>query len=327
MGTLGRNDDRALEEAAGWFMQLSQSKVTEKAIDEFFDWRAKPGNGAAYAEVERRMRQTDQLRNDPELVQMTEALLRRPDRQAQRRTALRRWAAPIGLVGLAAAAAVLVLSPALRAPTYATEVGAQQVVRLEDGSVVRLNTDSKVQVRYSQGARRLVLERGQAYFEVAHDETRPFVVEAGDARVSALGTKFDVRREVGQTQVTLVEGRVEVARAGQQNTWALRPREQITLDGGEPLPHPANVAQATSWTTGRLSFLDTPLASAVEEVNRYSRTKIVLEAGDIGHVRVNGAFETGDTAAFVSAVTELFDLTAVKSRGAIMLRAGADTRS
>lgn len=327
MGTLRRNDDRALEEAAGWFMQLSQSKVTEKAIDEFFDWRAKPGNGAAYAEVERRMRQTDQLRNDPELVQMTEALLRRPDRQAQRRTALRRWAAPIGLVGLATAAALLMLNPALRAPTYATEVGAQQVVRLEDGSVVRLNTDSKVQVRYSQRARRLVLERGQAYFEVAHDETRPFVVEAGDARVSALGTKFDVRREVGQTQVTLVEGRVEVGRAGQQDTWALRPREQITLDGGDPSPHPANVAQATSWTTGRLSFLDTPLASAVEEVNRYSRTKIVLEAGDIGHVRVNGAFETGDTAAFVSAVTELFDLTAVKSRGAIMLRAGADTQS
>ncbi|MET3528175.1 FecR family protein [Phenylobacterium koreense] len=232
----------------------------------------------------------------------------------------------MALAALSFAAVALIIVMATRGPAYSTDVGAQQVVRLEDGSVVRLNTDSKVRVRYGQHVRRLVLERGQAYFEVAHDGGRPFVVEAGDAQVRALGTKFDVQRTEGKTRVTLVEGRVEVARAGTPSAWTLKPNEQITLGEAAPRPGPADVPQATSWTIGRLRFLDTPLVKAVDEVNRYSRTKIVLDAGDVAQVRINGAFETGDTAAFVSAVTELFGLTAARTDDRIVLRADAAAR-
>ncbi len=325
MGRLHGGERRALEEAAGWFMRLAQDNVSETTIDGFFAWRAHPANRAAYAEVEARMAQAEQLRNDPELVRMTEAVLRDGRRKRGFGPLGARWIAPFGLAAMALSAAV-VLVLALRPLTYSTEVGAQQIIRLQDGSVVRLNTDSKVQVRYGPRERQLVLERGEAYFEVAHDEARPFLVQAGDARVRALGTKFDVRRAEGGTHVTLVEGRVEVARTGRSGAWTLNPNEQITLQGEAPRPRRADVTQATSWTTGRLRFLETPLASAVDEVNRYSRTKIVLEAGELAQVRINGAFETGDTAAFVSAVTELFGLTADRSAGAIVLRANHPPR-
>ncbi|HZZ33634.1 MAG TPA: iron dicitrate transport regulator FecR, partial [Phenylobacterium sp.] len=77
----------------------------------------------------------------------------------------------------------------------------------------------------------------------------------------------------------------------------------------------------TSWTTGRLRFRETPLATAVEEVNRYSRAKIVLDDARVQSVRVNGVFDTGDSRAFLSAVTALFDLEAVPDRGGTILRA------
>jgi transmembrane sensor len=327
MGTLRRDERRALEEAAAWFMRLKQDRVSAEAIDAFFVWRAKPLNGAAYAEVEGRMRQAERLRNDPELVQMTEAVLRRPRRTTQLVEALRRPFAPFAFVSLTLAVAVVALSLALQGPSYSTQVGAQQVVRLDDGSVVRLNTDSKVLVRYGPKVRRLVLQRGEAYFEVARDETRPFVVEAGAARVRALGTKFDVRRMAGQTHVTLLEGRVEVGRGGGSNALTLQPHEQVTVNQDRLNPRPVDVAQVTSWTTGRLRFVDTPLASAVAEVNRYSRMKILLDASEVEQVRINGVFDAGDTNAFVSAVTELFSLTAVRTTRGVVLRADEFTTS
>jgi len=103
MSTFKRDERRALEEAAGWFMRLQQNKVSEATIDEFFVWRTQSGNGAAYAEVEERMRQTERLRNDPELVRMTEAVLRRPSPAARFRAALTRTGGRFALAGLIAA--------------------------------------------------------------------------------------------------------------------------------------------------------------------------------------------------------------------------------
>lgn len=320
MGTRGGNDGRALEEAAAWFTRLKQPAVSESAVDEFMAWRRVPANDDAYSEVEARWRQADRLRNDPELVRATEAALLRPRLAARLRDSLRRRALPLALVAtacVAGAAAVFVL--VLQRQTYTTDVGARQVVRLEDGSVLHLNTDSKVMVRFRREERRLVLARGEAFFEVAHDPQRPFIVEAGGARVRAVGTKFDVRRAADATSVTLVEGRVQVGPNAQPDRWTLTPNQQITLDGAPATPRAADGADVTSWTTGTLRFRQTPLATAVAEVNRYSLIKISLQAPDLAATRVSGVFETGDTPAFVSAVTELFDLKATKAPDRIVL--------
>jgi transmembrane sensor len=321
MGTLRGDDRRTLEEAATWFTRLKQDSVSEGVIDDFLRWRRDPAHDAAYAEVEARWRQADRVSNDPELVRLTEAALRRPKAWDLLKRRLARNLLPLGLVAATLAVVLILLATLLQPQAYETKVGAQQIVRLEDGSILRLNTASRVEVRFDRRERRLVLKRGQAFFEVAHDAARPFIVAAGDTRVRALGTKFDVRRMEGEVQVTLAEGRVEVARPKRGQAWTLAPNQSITLNGAPPAPRPADAAQATSWTTGRLRFRDTPLAEAVAEVNRYTTTKITLDAGPIANERVSGVFDTGDTKAFVSAVTELFSLTARTTPDGIHLRA------
>ncbi|MCC7267752.1 MAG: FecR domain-containing protein [Caulobacteraceae bacterium] len=321
MGTLRGDDRRTLEEAAAWFTRLNQESVSEALAEEFFQWRRTPAHRAAYAEVEARWRQADRVRNDPELVRLTETALRRPK---ARQVFWRRAAKALPQFGLATAvlAGAIALAVTLFAPqTYHTEVGAQQIVRLEDGSVLRLNTDSKVEVRFTRTERRLVLRRGEGFFEVAHDVARPFVVQVGDAEVRALGTRFDVRRAGPATQVVLLEGRVRVSRPTRDEQWTLTPNQKIVLNGARPSPASADAASATSWTTGRLRFHQTPLADAVAEVNRYNREQIALDAGPVGQVRVSGVFDTGDTRGFVSAVTELFDLRAEVTAGGVRLRA------
>jgi transmembrane sensor len=321
MATRRADHRRRLDEAAAWFTRLRQESVSEAAIEAFFAWRRSPANNAAYAEVEARWRQADRVRNDPDLVRLTETALRRETLAARLQRALRRPIVPVGVAAAALLAALLLLVGQPEPQVYETDVGAQQIVRLDDGSVLRLNTDSEVAVRYAAAERRLILRRGEAFFEVARDPDRPFVVEAGPARVTALGTKFGVRRADESARVTLVEGRVRVARTRAPEVWTLEPDQQITVNGGASAPHSTDAAAATSWTTGRLRFRETPLAAAVAEVNRYSRGKIVLEADHLRSVQVNGVFDAGDSQAFVSAVSELFGLDAATGPdGAVILR-------
>lgn len=322
MGTRRGDDRRAREEAAAWFTRLRQPAVRESSIDEFLAWRRVPANDDAYTEVEARWREADRVRNDPELVRAAEAALLRPRPLARLRQGLKGGTLPlaVALTACIAGAVAVLIAVRLQPQTYSTDVGARQVVRLDDGSVLHLNTDSKVRVGFRPKERRLVLVRGEAFFEVAHDAQRPFIVQAGDARVRAIGTKFDVRRAEGATSVTLVEGRVVVDRNDRPDRWTLAPNQQITVDGGRPAVRAAEGADVTSWTTGKLRFRAIPLASAIAEVNRYSRTKISLQAPNLAATRVSGVFETGDTPAFVSAVAGLFDLKATNAPGRIVLK-------
>jgi len=229
---------------------------------------------------------------------------------------------PAAALGLAGAGLVLIAGATLalvgRGLVYETRTGERAVVRLEDGSVLHLNTASKVSVRFAADVRRISLDRGEAFFDVAHDGRRPFLVSAGVADVRAVGTRFDVRRDGGQTRVTLVQGVVGVSQAGR--SWTLRPNQQLSLGaGGAAAPQALDAASATSWTGGRLTFHETPLAEAVAEVNRYSEAKIDLAAPGYGGLRVNGVFDAGDTGAFVAAVTTLFPLKAQSARGGVVL--------
>ena len=169
----------------------------------------------------------------------------------------------------------------------------------------------------------MVLARGEAFFEAAHDAARPFVVEADGTRVRAVGTKFDIRREPDLVRVTLLEGRVQVANADQPASTTLSPNQQLTVTAKGVSPvRQADVAEASAWTSGRLIFHETPLEDAVAEVNRYSSRKLVLDV-PVGLARtpVSGAFNTGDTHGFVSAVEGGYDLQSSSDvDGAVHLR-------
>jgi len=320
MATLPAEDERAEQEAAAWFAQLNTLSITSRALEDFQAWRRAPANDAAYERIEALWEVGGRLQGDPDIARgVAKALNRRS--WLHRLAGL--WRGAPGLrraaTALAAGAALILTFTVLQGEQYATGVGEQRLVSLDDGTRLRLDTDTRVKVSFSRDGRDVRLIRGQAFFDVAHDAARPFVVHADAAQVRALGTRFDVRLAGEAVKVTLVEGSVEVTDGKASKAWRLAPGETLTTNEVRPQPRQVDVAAATSWTSGRLIFRETPLAQAVAEVNRYSRHKVVVDVARLQSVPVSGVFEVGDTQAFVAAVSDLFELEPEETNGEVRL--------
>lgn len=190
---------------------------------------------------------------------------------------------------------------------FRTGLGQRTTLTLEDGSTVTLDTNSEVRVLAMGSTRSLALVRGRAFFKVARDSSRPFLVKAGDKTVRALGTAFGVRLEGGEVTVTLVEGKVRV----EEPRAFLKPGHSAEMTAGaELVARPddswtidrVDTARETSWLDGRLTFMRDPLAEAVEEMNRYSERKLVFTGGRIPDEHIVGVFRAGDVDSFAQAV-------------------------
>ncbi|HZW15754.1 MAG TPA: FecR family protein [Brevundimonas sp.] len=315
------NETAAVEkEAAFWFARLRSDELGEEDRARFSRWlAADPAHVSAYADYQGLWSDFDDVAAAGPILAMRREALRMADRPRRARP---RWV-PLGAIAAGIAVALVgswmftqapVLAPQAvssgAAATYRTEVGERSSITLADGSVVQLNTDSLLQVDYAEGRRGLKLLRGQALFEVAHDKSRPFVVEAGGQQITALGTAFDVRVGSGETRVTLIEGRIEVKRVNGTALFPVAP-EARKLTAGEQLValeerpflvREADVEKAVSWREGRVVFSNEPLVQVVEEINRYSTRKVVLGDGDLGEMRVSGVFRPGSADRFVAAL-------------------------
>jgi transmembrane sensor len=311
------------KEAVEWFARLNQRKVTTADVRGFSDWRRDPENSRAFQKVEAMWDAAGALAGNPDMAALTAEVVRTSKARRPRPSGL---LVPLGAAG-AAALAICVFSVAWlqQGPvSYTTAVGEQRTVQLEDGSRIVLDTNSAVAVRYTRASRSVTLTSGQAMFDVEGDVARPFIVSAGDTRVTAIGTRFDVRRSGSGARVILVDGRVavrqEVARTAE---WSLEPGQQVTTSAEKPRVIAANVPAATSWTVGRLTFEDTPISVAVAEVNRYSLEPIELRDPRISEIRVSGVFNAGDIDGFVAALTDLYPLKATRGAdGRIVLAGG-----
>lgn len=310
------------QEAADWYARLNSQVIDTRDVTDFEAWRKNPENRKAYDEISLAAANLRGLRGDPALEAMADDALERAARRQKARTIGARVGVGVMLAaGLAVGAIGLTGASGER---FESGVGERRVVRLEDGSEVTLNTNSRIAVRLSRGERRVSLLRGQAFFDVAHDQNRPFVVSAGQTSVTAVGTRFDVYRRADAVQVTLTEGKVAVReREHADRPWMLSPGQKIVV-GKAPTTRPANadVTAETSWTLGQLVFHDAPLSQAVAEVNRYSEKKITL-ASDAPHdLLINGTFPTGDVDGFTLAVSNMLNLEThpINSGRAIELR-------
>lgn len=204
---------------------------------------------------------------------------------------------------------------------YATAVGEQRTIQLEDGSVVALNSGSSLSMEYDDQARQIRLERGEALFQVAKDPNRPFVVAAGRSRVTALGTSFLVRLEEDRTAVTLVEGKVSVSSLGATEPDAiLSPGQRLTLAASvSPTVDKPQLDTVMAWRRGEVVLADTPLADAVSEMNRYDKTQIVIASEEIGSLSVSGLYHTGDSEGFARSVVQMYGLKLIEHDGQIRL--------
>ncbi len=201
--------------------------------------------------------------------------------------------------------------------THSTAVGEQRTMTLAEGSVMTLDTDSKVRVDYGDTERRVLLLRGRAYFDVVSSPESPFVVQTHAGEVKAIGTAFSVQRRPGGLQVILREGVVEVAageNAAARAVETLSPGEQLTYDSQSGLTRQIseNLEQQMSWVSGQLEFRGTRFADVVAEVNRYSESSIRLVSPELHSLEVNAVFKVGEMDTFVLALQSGFDLTATR---------------
>jgi transmembrane sensor len=188
--------------------------------------------------------------------------------------------------------------------SYATAIGQKQEVRLSDGTRVELNTNTRVRASVTATVRTVTLDQGEAYFDVVHDETRPFMVYAGNRRITDLGTKFSVFRYGDDVRVTVREGRVKVEILGQASRATPVITEgghEVVTKGGETLvltKPDADIANDLSWRSGMLVFNKQTLAEAAEQFNRYNARQILVE-GNARNIRIGGSFKADNVDVFV----------------------------
>jgi transmembrane sensor len=315
------------DDAAQWFARLHAPDCTGRDRAEFEAWlRADTRHWRAYAEAERVARRFDQLiEADEALSAMAADALHAGAEPAPRP----RWRLP---AAIAASVVVTMFAlrladpfeqPATAEQRYANTTDRQYVVTLADDSVVHLDVGSELVVDLAGRERRLSLERGRALFEVAHDSARPFVVTAGGTRTTALGTVFQVERDAERVVVVLTEGSVAVTPAKDRYAWRemLVPGEQISLanERAAPVRHTVDGTVKTSWSRGRLVFRGTPLAEAIEEINRYSGRKLRLADASLADLHVGGTFFAGDSALVASAFAAALPIRTVDGAGGEIL--------
>lgn len=209
----------------------------------------------------------------------------------------------------------------VHADVYLTDIGKSRAVALADGTRLTLNTDTRLTVEMQAGSRHVLLERGEAYFDVAHDAARPFVIDAGTRRVTVLGTRFSVRRDNdGKVSVVVVEGRVRVEPAGPAGPAAatiLTRNDMELAEAGRTLvmhKSAAQIADELGWRDGKLVFDQMTLSQAAAQFNRYNRKQLVILDPEVGQIRIGGRFETGNVDAFARLLQQGFGL-AVESHG------------
>lgn len=233
------------------------------------------------------------------------------------------------------AAVVLVTVPPRLADTgssaapddlYTTAVGSQREVTLPDGSRMHLNTRSYARIDFGDTRRRIVLLAGEAFFDVAHEPDRPFLVEAGSRVVRAVGTAFSVRMDASDLEVLVTEGRVEVrepATTGHSlQTVALKAGERVRVSGNAPhieVLAEEDLERQLLWRRQLLGFSDTPLREVIAEYNRYADRNIVISDDSLREMRIGGQFRTDDPEGLLEALETGFGVRVVRSADVILL--------
>ena len=195
---------------------------------------------------------------------------------------------------------------------YTTGHGEQRTWALADSSMLRLNTDTAVTVRYGPAERVVEIDRGQALFEVAHESARRFHVVAGTTNIVAVGTQFDVYKDRASTVVTVVAGRVIVSSNETTNREVqVAAGEQLRVNGGMLPDHatPVDVQRGLAWLRRQIAFDQKPLAAVAAEFNRYGTVPVEIETPSLQGLVVSGVFAIGDTATFVAFLRTLDGVT------------------
>ncbi len=239
-----------------------------------------------------------------------------------RGTALRGGAATLAVA--ACLGALLIWLRQSPVQTWSTAAGEQRTVILEDGSCVTLNTRTRIQVRFERHERDVVLTAGEAFFEVAKDPKRPFVVRTKLGSALAVGTRFDVYLRESALIVTTEEGRVLVDGSLESNGVLVTAGEQAVLNRGgvRAVVRSADLREALDWRNGRLDVKDVPLGLVLKDFSRYTAVPIYADTPAIASVRISAVLRAGDVTALAAALKGAFGLQIERRSAALVVVSG-----
>ncbi|MCK9608487.1 MAG: FecR family protein [Methylomonas sp.] len=284
-------DEVVAEQAITWFARLRAEHVPEEARRQFADWcQASPAHRQAFDEIGAFWEDADFTQLLTSYEQTASAYQRcRPHFKYVQVSAL----------ALAACLALLavIYRPYLncRQADYCTGIGEIQTVALADGSRVTLNSDTAMRVSLLNGRRDVRLERGEAFFDVHRDPQHPFVVEGRYSSTRVLGTRFVVRENTENDNVTVISGLVEVS-GDRRTPVLLTANDSITVDAERSSEiQQVTAINATSWLKGSVSFDNAPLGEVIAEIGRYRRGSVIIKNAALKNLKVSGRFDITDT--------------------------------
>jgi len=207
------------------------------------------------------------------------------------------------------------------AKVYETKVGEQQHITLPDGSLMFLDTDTRVSFSMRDSLRMVRLSGGRVNLRIVPDINRPFRVEARQQAVITNQSKFDVRDDGHETSVILIDGqvRVEINRPGGDQALSLRSGERLRVSSAGVTRDRPNLSSLLAWQRGQVVFENSTLEQAASELNRYSNVKLTVEDPVVASWRVSGVFPVGDNFAFVKAASKFLPLGMTQSTGRILM--------
>lgn len=304
------------EEAAAWVLKNRNGERSERDSRAFEAWLAQsPENRTAYEAAERLMGEArTAILNDPKLRNF----------KAKPRSPTTRIVT-VALLSLALAGSAFVYSDGpmrLRADAL-SGTGETPTVELADGSIIQLNASSAVAYRFTGQSRTVTLLRGQAFFQVAKDARRPFVVEALGGRTTALGTAFDVRIDGHTTEVTVTEHAVSVAPDTLPEP-AVRVNEGhqavYDRDGKVQDVRQADTNAVLAWRRGQLVVDNASVAKVVTEIGRHFAGRIIISNSNLAARRVSGTFTVTDTDAALALLRDSLGVSVIRVGPLILLR-------
>ncbi len=305
----GKEFDRIEQEAVRWFTRINNHDNDPADVESFYHWlEESQEHRVKYDAICAVMEEAREFTDDPQLIDFYQSIkVKTPVSSAaitQKKTSWKDrvavwWGSGVRNRGAAMAVISVVLIVAFvqfqnsgtQGKVYQTGIGEIKIVRLDDNSVIKLNTRTTLTVDYDQDLRRIILSDGQATFSVAKNPLRPFVVSTGIGKITAIGTEFDILKEQGEIQINLIEGKIRVAKdVTEQTSTSENPAVimeatnmkasyvAVSADGISEVEE-RDPIHAIAWQQRKIVFDGKTLSYVIKELNRYSARPIIL--GDI----------------------------------------------